>query len=288
MEYQKPQYSMTFDDPGEVVGGAENSANDLTKKILRSLNPVPQIADVPDSYLQLPAGWINDGEVYRDAEVRELNGEHEELLAKAKTSNNAAKYVQVLLQCGVVAIGGTPCTTAMLDSLIQGDLDALILGVRRATFGEKFELFNVQCESCGEFMDMEMQLKDIPMKDLEDPEVREFVVPLRKGRSAKVRFPTGAVQNEIYKKPLSLPEMNSLTLSHCVISFTDAKGNETMSSGLLDVKKLGVMDRDALQTFIYNNQPGPRYDQVVAKCHSCEGEVSVPLNVGVLFRELQL
>lgn len=286
MEYQKPEYSMTFDDPGEVVGGAEGSANELTKKVLRSLSPAPQIGDIPDSYIKLPAGWIHDGEVIRDAEVRELNGEHEELLAKARTSNNAAKYVQVLLQSGVVSIGNTPCTTEMLDSLVQGDLDALIIGVRRATFGESFELFNVPCDSCGEFMDLEMQLKDIPMKELENPEVRAFSVPLRKGRTAKVQFPTGAVQNEIYKKPLSVPEMNSITLSHCVISFTDAKGNETPCNGLADVKKLGVMDREAISNFLFNNQPGPRYDQVVAKCLACEGEVSVPLNVGVLFREL--
>jgi hypothetical protein len=286
MEYQKPQYSMSFEDEQgqQVVDNADINA--LTKKVMQSMNPAPVIDDLPDTYIKLPAGIVVDGQVYQDAEVRELTGEDEEKLAKARTSNNAAKYVNTLLLCGTVSIGGKETTPALLDSLIQGDLDMLMLAIRRATFGEEFEVYEVECPHCQELNDLELNLKDIPVKELDDPETREFLIKLRKGRQAKIKFPTGAVQNEIFKKDLTIPEMNSLTLAECIISFVEADGSETMCNGLADVKKLGLADRKTLQEYIYNNQPGPRYDRVVALCSSCEGEVPVPLNVGILFREL--
>lgn len=290
MEYQKPDYSMSFDDDqGQVVKSTNDFSpdlNELTKKVLNSLNPAPVIDDYPDTYVKLPAGLVSDDTVYQDAEVQELTGEHEEMLAKARQSNNPAKYVNTLLQCGVVSIGGNHVSNNDLGHLLQGDLDMLILGIRRATFGNDFELFDVQCPNCGESNDLKLNLEDIPVKELEDPEQREYFVDLRKGRKARVTFPNGAVQNEIFKKPISIPEMNSITLAACVISFVEADGTEHMSNGLADVKKLGLADRKTLQDFIYESQPGPRYDQVTAQCHSCEGEVPVPLNVGILFREL--
>lgn len=288
MEYQQPTYSMNFDDDqGQVVPGTtESDLNALTKKVLHSLNPAPVIEEFPESYVKLPAGIIVDNKVVQDAEIQELTGEHEEKLAKARTSNNPAKYVNTLLLCGTVTIGDQPISTALLDSMLQGDLDMLMLGIRRATFGDEFEVFNVECPNCGEANDLSLSLKDIPTKTMEDPEVREFLVDLRKNRQAKVQFPTGAVQNDIFKKQLSVPEMNTLSLAACVISFIEPDGTETMSNGLTDVKKLGVVDRKTLQDYIYDNQPGPRYDQVVAQCATCEGEVPVPLNVGILFREL--
>lgn len=287
MEPQAPQYSMSFDDDqGQIVSADTADLNSLTKKVLQSMNPAPVIDEIPDTFVKLPAGLVTAKGVVQDAEVQELTGEHEERLAKTRSANNAAKYISTLLQCGTVAIGDKPATTEVLDSLIQGDLDMLILGIRRATFGDDFEVFEIECPSCGELSDLTMNLQDIPVRELEDPETREFLVDLRKGRKAKIQFPTGAVQNLIFKNQLTVPEMNSLTLAECVISFIEVDGSERLSNGLTDVKKMNVSDRNAIQEFIYKNQPGPRYDEVKAACPSCEGEVPVPLNVGILFREL--
>jgi hypothetical protein len=287
MEQQMPKYSMTFDDnQGQVLNTENADLNSLTKKVLQSLNPAPVIGEIPDTYVKLPAGIILDGKLVQDAEVRELTGEHEEKLAKARTSNNPAKYVNTLLLCGAVAIGNRPVTSGLLDSLLQGDLDMLMLGIRKATFGDTFEVFEVECPHCQELNDLELDLNSIPVKELPDPETREFLIDLRKGRKAKVQFPTGAVQNEIFKNNLTIPEMNSLTLAECIISFIEADGTEQMSNGLTDVKALGLADRNKLRDYIYDNQPGPRYDEVTAQCSVCEGEVPVPLNVGILFREL--
>lgn len=288
MEYQKPDYSFNFDDDksGAAKSGADASINQLTQQVFNAMNPAPLIDDLPDTFVQLPAGLVRDDEIINTAEVRELTGEDEELLAKARTSNNATKFVSVLLKQGVISIGDIPAGPEVFDELLQGDIDALLLGIRRATFGDSFEIFNVTCSNCGDLNDITLNLVDIPVKNLDDPEERIFTVKLRKGRSAKLQFPTGAVQNEIFKKQFTLVEMNNITLTYCVLSFIEADGTEYPSSGMSDIKKLGVADRKILQNYIFDNQPGPRYDQVTAKCSNCEGEVLVPLNVGILFREL--
>lgn len=287
MEYELPNYSMTWDGATEQeIKGDAPVANDLTAKVLSAMNPAPSIDAYPDTYVHLPAGYIFQSEVVQDAEVRELTGADEEALEKARVGGNPAKYINTLLQCGVVSVGSHTATQSILDELVQGDLDALLMGVRRATFGDDFEVFGVVCESCGESNDLSLNLKDIPVKELDDPSVRDFLVPLRKGRSARVQFPTGAVQTEIFKKNRTITEMNNLTLAACILAFVEADGSETPCNGINAVKKMGVSDRKTIQMFIYDNQPGPRYDQVVAQCHACEGEVPVPLSVGVLFREL--
>jgi hypothetical protein len=287
MEFEKPQYSMTFDDEqGQVVESSTQDLAALTKKVLHSFNPAPEVEDLPDFTVQLPAGLIVDGELFQTAEVRELTGEDEEKLAKARAANNASKIISTLIQCGTVSVGDSKATEKVLNSLLQGDLDTLLLGIRRVTFGDEFEVFNIQCSECGEANDVKMKLSDIPMKTLDDPEKRVFTVSLRQGRKATLTLPTGALQLELFKKQYTLAEMNSITLASCVQTFIEANGEEHPCSGLADVKKLGLADRKSLQDFIYNTQPGPRYDEVVAACHACEAEVLVPLSVGLLFRDI--
>lgn len=287
-EYAAPQYSMTFDDEdGKVTKGSEASAdalNALTQKVLSSAAPAPEIGPAPETTVQLPAGLVTEGGIVRDAEVQELTGEHEEALAKARQNNNPGRFVQVLLTSGVASIGGQKPTVKQLTSLLQGDIDALLLGIRKATFGNEFELEQVHCPNCGELNDLKLNLDDIPMKELDED--REVDVDLRFGRKARVTFPNGEVQAEIYKNAtLTPPELVSILLSHCVLGFIE-NGIFRPSNGMTDVKSMGKKDRDTLNTFIYENQPGPRYDDVKASCHACESEVEVPLNVGLLFQEL--
>lgn len=285
---EKPQYTSSFDDiPGEAHKPTD--VGELTKKVLRSLSPSPVIAELPDTFVKLPAGIIRNKEVFTDAQVQELTGQHEEELARAQSSNNPAKVISILLQSGTVSVGEEKASPALLESMLQGDLNMLILGIRKATFGNAFEVFNVQCPHCGNSNDISMDLSDVPVRELEDPEIREFTVDLRKNRKAKVTFPTGKVQTEIFKQknqPLTLAEANSITLAMCVKSFTEADGSTRMCNGLSDVKNMSIPDRHTVYSFINDNEPGPRYDEVVALCPSCEGEVPVPLTVAVLFREI--
>lgn len=287
--FEAPQYTMTFDDEeGTVTKGNEASPealNSLTQKVLSSVATAPEIGPVPDTFVKLPAGLVTAGGIVRDAEVQELTGEHEEALAKARQNNSPGRFVQVLLTSGVVSIGDEKVTAKQLTSLLQGDIDALLLGIRRATFGDEFELEQVVCPSCGELNDLKLNLNDIPMHELDGD--REFEIDLRYNRKARLTYPTGEVQADIYKNAnLTGPELVSIMLSHCVLGFVEADGTYRPSNGMTDVKKMGKADRDKINQYLFINQPGPRYDDVKALCHACESEVQVELNVGLLFQEL--
>lgn len=289
-ELTAPQYSFSFDDDADnVVKGAETSAdvlNSLTNKVLSSVNnAAPEIDPVPDTEVKLPAGLITQGGVVRIAEVRELTGRHEEALAKVR--NNPSKFINTLLLSGVVSIGDQEISQKIIDSLLQGDIDALLLGIRKVTFGDAFEMFNVPCDYCGTLNDLTLSLASIPVQELEDPEVLEYEVPLRRGRKARVTFPTGEAQKELYRNAeLTAPELVTILLEHCVLGFISPTGAFTPARGKTDILDLGKADRDAIQQFIYDKQPGLRYDQVTASCSSCEREVLVPLNVAILFRDI--
>lgn len=289
-ELAAPQYSFNFDDDTEnVVKGAEASAdalNSLTNKVLSSVNnAAPEIDPVPETEVKLPAGLITQSGVVRIAEVQELTGRHEEALAKVR--NTPSKFINTLLLSGVVSIGDEKINQKMVDKLLQGDIDALLLGIRKVTFGNDFEMFNVPCDYCGGLNDLTLSLDAIPVQELEDPEVLEYEVPLRKGRKARVTFPTGEAQKELYRNAdLTAPELVTILLEHCVLGFTSANGTFTPCRGKTDILDMGKADRDVLQQFIYDKQPGPRYDQVTASCSSCEREVPVPLNVAILFRDI--
>ena len=285
---QQPQYSMSFEDSGTpAVSGASPEVSKLTKRALQTLTATI-IPDVPDTQVKLPSGIVRNGTVLQEAEVAELTGAHEEELARARTSTNPMKFISTILMCGTVSVGDEKMTSALIDEMLQGDLDSLLLAISRVTFGDDFALDGVECPQCSEITQVNFKLSDIPVKSLEDPEVREFSVSLRKGRRALVTFPTGKVQTETFrsKTPLTLPEINSISLAMCVKSFTEVDGTTRACTGLSDVKQLGIADRNKIINFIYTNQPGPRYDQVTAMCPKCEESIPIPLNVGLLFREI--
>ena len=263
--YEAPQYTMTFDDDqGQVTKGDEASPealNSLTQKVLSSVASVPEIGPVPDTFVKLPAGLVTAGGIVRDAEVQELTGEHEEALAKARQNNSPGRFVQVLLTSGVVSIGDEKVTAKQLTSLLQGDIDALLLGIRRATFGDDFELEQVVCPNCGELNDLKLNLNDIPMHELDDE--REFEIELRHNRKVRLTYPTGDVQADIYQKAnLTGPELVSILLSPFVLGLVEPDGTYRPSNGLTDVQKMGKADRAKIKQYRDLKEPVPRYEDV--------------------------
>jgi hypothetical protein len=85
----------------------------------------PEIVSPSDTTVELPGGYLNAaGEIIRTAEVRELTGKDEELISK---TNNLGKAILTILQLGTVKIGNELATDKILDELLVGDRDAIIL-----------------------------------------------------------------------------------------------------------------------------------------------------------------
>src|SRR6185437_7822650 len=134
---------------------------------------------------------VDSGMVVRNVVVRELTGEDEEALARAVRGGNFFHYIDTLLERGTVAIGNhreQADVRKQLKSLLVGDRDAVVLGIRRATYGDDIEIKDWICPSCGEESNISMTVEDIPVGEMDDPVTENtFTVKLRRGRSARVR-----------------------------------------------------------------------------------------------------
>lgn len=257
-------------------------ANQLAEKALSEATPAPVVASITaplDVTVDLPGGYISPdtGEVYRTAEVRELNGRDEELIVKASTFSKA---MQVILSRGTVKIGDVPATDSVLDNILVADRDALALGIYRATFGETSEVLGY-CNTCETQRTVQVEiLKDIPVEKLEDPlEDRMFIV---KGRSAEytVKLPEGKLQRELgASSNKNNAELDTIVLEYCV---TKINGRTILNKS--QVQAIGLADRRKILAEILSRNPGPRFDDIKVNCPDCGGEVVVPISLGTLFR----
>jgi hypothetical protein len=246
----------------------------------------PSLELPTNTYVTLPAGLIIDGVTYTEAQVRELNGDDEEALAKAALSGDSFRYVKVLLDRGVVSVGPVPASPTVLRDLLIGDREVLIMSVRQATFGDDVIIDPYFCPNCGDELVATIQLSTVPIKALESE--REFDVPLRKGGTARVRLPDGHVQEATLSNGnITAAEQNTILLSKCVLSITDSNGKaEFISGSTSKVNALGISDRRTILKEFGERQPGPRYDEVKMRHEACDTEVGVPLTVVEMFRGL--
>ena len=227
----------------------------------------------------LPGGFIeSDGSLVKTAEVRELNGEDEEVIAKA---SSASKALQLILTRGVVSIGDREVVKEDFDKLLLGDREALLLGIRRVTFGNELNL-SVTCNSCNNSQDIEIDLiKDVPMRELEDPiNERTWDVTLRNGDIVNVSLPNGKTQKKVLDAPEDITgaELNTILLNGCINSVNDAPVKPNTA------QKLGLIDREKITREIFDRTPGPRLGEVSKVCEACGENILLPLNLVSLFR----
>jgi hypothetical protein len=238
----------------------------------------PTIVPPSDNTVELPGGYITAaGEVVRIAEVRELNGRDEEAIAKA---TNIAKAFLILLQRGTVKIGDLPVTDKILDELLSGDRDTLLLGILKNTFGSTVEV-GAYCSGCNDVKTVAIDINtDIKIKILTDPiNDRMFTVSSKLGE-VTVQLPTGVTQKELINNAdKSSAELNTILLENTV---TKINGAPVYSKA--QVQNLGIVDRKKIIEQINKRIPGPQFDDVEITCPECESEVTVALNLATLFQ----
>lgn len=232
-----------------------------------------------NSEVALPGGFINrEGALVKYAEVRELNGMDEEAIAKAGAASRA---LLVMLQRGLVSIGTEEANKQDLDSLLSGDRDAILIGIRKVTFGTEAN-FSITCPHCRTELDVTVDLdEDVPYKELEDPiNGRTFEYESKKHGIIKVSLPDGSTQRKLMENTdKTLAELNTILLSGCVVSV-----NGNISLGASTVLKLGMADRDAIIQEIIKRTPGPRLGEVKTSCEACGEDIPMPLALTDLFR----
>lgn len=231
-----------------------------------------------DTEVDLPGGFIGaDGKLVKTAEVRELNGADEEAVSKA---TSRAKALNVLLERGLVKIGGKAVAREDLDSLLTGDRDAILIGIRRVTFGNEINM-RVKCFGCQTEDDATINLStDVPVRTLSDAiNDRAWITESKLGPVAVV-LPTGLVQKKLMDNAdKTSSEINTLLLSGCVLS---VNGNPSL--GASTALSLSMVDRAKIVDEILTRNPGPRLGEVTKPCKACGEAMPLPLSLLDLFQ----
>ena len=272
-----------------TINAAQNPdlANDILAQVMSTLpdeatettpEVVAAVIDDDDLIFDLPGGYISPmGSVEVEAEVRELTGRDEERIAKATT---AAKAINAILQSGTVRIGAEQPTEDLLDGMLTGDRDYLLMRIFAATFGSDVTTYRV-CGSCGTESEVTVDLlTDVQVKRLATPQDRYFTVPISKGRTAYCELPTGQTQKRILSATdKSVPELSTMLLAATLTRIDDM---DILGPG--QVLDLPVRDRRKIADEIASRTPGPDLQGVKVACPSCEEEMEVAVSLTSLFQ----
>ena len=258
-------------------------------------NTPPKLDDPLDGPVTLPAGFrrVKSGsegtqfEEVRRAWVRELNGEDEERIARAKLRNDGVSFLSAIMEAGVERLGDVPPTREDINGLVLGDRDFLLLEIARATYGDELTFEQFQCPHCGEKFDVTISLADdIPVVRLDRTEDATFEVRLKKDRVAVVSLPTGEIGDDMLKADTPA-EANTVLITHCVQEIRGPKGTVQIAGDAGEARRLGVTDRQTLVEAMGERMPGPRYNEVKFQHEpGCGQEVRLALTLGDLFRNL--
>ena len=263
----------------EITTSDPSILESLTKQLDEGPETVIKTVAPSNSDVALPGGFITgEGTVVKYAEVRELNGLDEEAISKA---GSVGRALVVMLQRGLVSLGMEKVTKEDLDSLLGGDRDAILIGIRRVTFGDLLN-FTFKCPHCEVDLDVEIDLSvDVPYKELEDPIAdRTFTYSSDKHGDIVVALPNGITQKKLLENTdKTVAELNTLLLSGCVKTIGGVP-----SMGATSVLKLGMNDREKIITEIIAKTPGPRLGEVKTTCEACGEDIPLPLSLADLFR----
>jgi len=141
----------------------------------------------PAAEVTLPGGLFVDGERRQDALLRPLTGEDEAfLLEDAEGLSPAARTTALLVRC-LERLGPLqPVDAGAVRALTAGDREALLLELRRLSFGERLEcVLACPAPDCGEVMELELRAGDLLMAPYADARP-EYEVD-----GARFRLPNG-------------------------------------------------------------------------------------------------
>lgn len=258
-------------------------ANQIIKSVMESPSPSPDVeVEAPDIHIpndrvtDLPGGHITGtGGIVTEVEVRELNGRDEEMIAK---SSSPAKTLQTVLERGVVRVGEERATPALLDLLLSGDRDWLLINIFAATFGRDLDL-TPYCPSCTTRVETSVDLLTVDVRRLESAYDRNFTVDCSRG-TVEATLPTGKTQRSMLAaQERSGAELSTLLLADCVMSIN---GTPLYSPG--QVLDMPIRDRRKISEEIMTRIPGPRLQDMKVTCPQCSVELEVPLSTVSLFQ----
>lgn len=259
---------------------AVQAANDAPDDGVPEGAPTLPVPNYDALHIDLPVGSYNpiEGKEYATAEVRELNGEDEEYFSRGRTFHDRKAR---LIKRGTAKVGDDEPNDAIFDSLAQGDHEVILLGIRRATYGDELTI-DLQCPNCGEDQESVVDLS-------EHVEIRGYdslrhSVTLKSGKTVSFHWPTAADDRALWEyaetnKQATVAELNTQMLARVVEQI-----DEEPALGEATAKAMNMRDRRELVNYIAENVPGPLYRDLTHRCMNCEYEATLEVSFEDLFR----
>lgn len=149
-----------------------------------------------EATITLPSGFWNDGECYREVDLRSLTGNDEVFLLEAGEELLLAQQTTALLARCLTRLGPVNSITPEIVRIFTvGDREALLLHLRRLTFGDGLEC-SVDCPrpECSEKMSIDLKVSDMLLPPYPHVRVWHDTIIKEDNATYKVRFrlPTGA------------------------------------------------------------------------------------------------
>jgi hypothetical protein len=232
----------------------------------------PSEAPATGVVVQLPAGTIKDGKVYREAEIVPMTGLTRKAIAREDVRASPHKITSVMiLQCLKRVGSVTSISNKVLDEMLVGDREFLMMEIRRISMGNDINV-TVACEKCNNKIDVKFsidELEIVKLKD-EDYEIKEGARTFRVRSTdprldVLCRFPNGADQQIaapfLSKNPV---EFAFKLYSCCVLEWNGKAG--PFESRFFESLPVSVLDK--FEQGFGDTQPGPVLKQSVP-CPVC-------------------
>lgn len=167
-----------------------------------------------DGVCDLPGGLVlDDGRRLGRAELRPLTGREEEWVTQHAGAASVHLATKLLSAC-FVRLENQPVNSEMIDKLLAGDRDYLILQLRRLTLGDRFAAV-FSCPACRRAMDVEFLAQDIAIEPRPQSAAVYTWTSEDAQRVVRYRLPNGADQEAV--ADLSPGDAVETLLARCVI-----------------------------------------------------------------------
>jgi len=225
---------------------------------------------------RLPGGARIGGMVHRDIVITEMTGEDEENISRPEVAGNGGKAITVLLANCVKKLGTIPVTQDLIQNLLIGDRDFLMIKLRILSIGDDYTI-DVVCPSCKSKFGIAINMNDLVVKEMPDNAPTKYPFTLKKGykdsdghihTKGSMGLPTGVEQEYLSTESAARNPGVAATqlLTRCCVELGTLRVINTDV-----VRKLSSTDRNIMADILTKNMPGPDLSASV-DCPSCKNE----------------
>lgn len=241
--------------------------------------------------LTLPGGFVKDGQVTYEVEIREFTGEIE-LLVNDRSARNNAEFAAKVLQLCLVRVGpeepvGGTVPIQTIRNMLAGDVEYCLVQARKLSLGDQVQ-GQMQCGLCNAVLDIELSLDSIKVQELaaEDREqlVKEQLafhvkdVPL--GIDATFRYPLYADTIALASVQKTEPgKVRHQMFANCCLQW----GEEEMPVKASFFSKMPWSKLGHIEDAFLDKQPGLALSEQEVRCAECGAYTTLDLNQSDFF-----